>query len=146
MALSGRILRFDDVRGYGFIAPDGGGADVFVHANELNADKGTFKAGTPVEFEVMDGERGPKAFSVRLLDRPKGNGSYADDLDAPFDLPDRDWSGDDDSLCDVLTPGELNRELTELFLSSVPELTGAQIIKLRESILTVAKKHGWVED
>ncbi|MDX6744778.1 cold shock domain-containing protein [Actinocorallia sp. A-T 12471] len=146
MALSGRILRFDDVRGYGFIAPDGGGADVFVHANELNADKGTFKAGTPVEFEVMDGERGPKAFSVRLLDRPKGNGSYAHDIEGPFDLPDRDWSSDDDSLCDVLTPGELNRELTELFLSSVPELTGAQIVKLRESILTVAKKHGWVED
>ena len=39
MMLTGKVIRFDDVRGYGFIAPDGGGEDVFVHANVLGDDK-----------------------------------------------------------------------------------------------------------
>ena len=72
---TGRILRFDDLRGYGFIVPDGGGEDVFVHANELLDDKSTFTPGTVVEFEVTEGERGLKAFAVRPVEaRPAGNG------------------------------------------------------------------------
>ncbi|WP_345034392.1 cold shock domain-containing protein [Kutzneria kofuensis] len=40
---TGRVLRFDDVRGFGFIAPDSGSEDVFVHANDLSEDKSVFK-------------------------------------------------------------------------------------------------------
>lgn len=54
MALTGKVLRFDDTRGYGFIVPDGGGEDVFVHANELLDEKVSYGAGTPVEFEVTE--------------------------------------------------------------------------------------------
>lgn len=59
--LTGKVVRFDEVRGYGFIAPDGGGEDVFVHANVLGDDKYVFGPGLRVEFEVSDGDRGPKA-------------------------------------------------------------------------------------
>ena len=36
--LTGKVVHFDDMRGYGFIAPDKGGEDVFVHANVLADD------------------------------------------------------------------------------------------------------------
>jgi cold shock CspA family protein len=65
--LTGKVIRFDEVRGYGFIAPDGGGEDVFVHANVLGDDKYVFGPGLRVEFEVTDGDRGPKAYAVQLL-------------------------------------------------------------------------------
>ena len=65
--LTGKVIRFDEVRGYGFIAPDGGGEDVFVHANVLGDDKYVFGPGLRVEFEAADGDRGPKAYLVNLL-------------------------------------------------------------------------------
>src|ERR1700733_13431711 len=65
--LTGKVIRFDEVRGYGFIAPDGGGEDVFVHANVLGDDKYVFGPGLRVEFEATDGDCGPKAYLVHLL-------------------------------------------------------------------------------
>jgi cold shock protein len=65
--LTGKVIRFDEVRGYGFIAPDGGGEDIFVHANVLGDDKYVFGPGLRVEFEATDGDRGPKAYAVHLL-------------------------------------------------------------------------------
>src|SRR5690349_24044937 len=64
----GRILRFDEVRGYGFIAPSGGGEDVFVHANDFGSQRDLVHPGTRVEYEVEEGERGLKVSTVRILD------------------------------------------------------------------------------
>ncbi|MFA1545902.1 cold-shock protein [Actinomadura chokoriensis] len=135
----GRIARFDEVRGYGFITPDEGGPDVFVHVNDLNDDKSLITTGTSVEYELIDGERGLKAFDVSVIgDRgvPAGTGSGTG----------RVSPSDDDVLCDVLTTSELRIELTELILDTVPELTGAHLVKLREGLLAFARKHGWSED
>ncbi|MEV7010015.1 cold shock domain-containing protein [Streptosporangium sp. NPDC051022] len=141
MAFSGRILRFDDVRGYGFIVPDkGGGPDIFVHTNELLDDKAAFTAGTPVEYEVMEGDRGLKAFNVRVAgERPRS----PEPLQRPAAA---EGSHDDEEMCDVLHSVELSQELTELFLKSVPDLTGAQIVRLRESLLGLSRRHGWLID
>ncbi len=133
----GRIARFDEVRGYGFITPDEGGPDVFVHVNDLNDDKSLITTGTSVEYELIDGERGLKAFDVSVIG----------DRSVPSVAgPGRASTADDEGLCDVLTETELRIELTELILETVPELTGAHLIKLREGLLTFARKHGWSED
>src|SRR5215468_6950013 len=63
----GKIVRFDRGRGYGFIAPDHGGEDVFVHAKDLDG-LSEVPTGTRVKFSVADGERGLKAYGVRLID------------------------------------------------------------------------------
>ena len=140
MAETGKILRFDEMRGYGFIVPDAGGEDVFVHANDLLDEKSRFTPGTAVEFEVTQGERGLKAYAVRVrgADRP----SAGPDTDrAVFDAR----SDEDDGLCDVLSEREFTRELTELLIRETPELTGAQITQLRRSMVTFARRYGWVE-
>lgn len=65
---TGRVSHYDDGRGFGFIVPDDGGADVFVHASYLvNAD--ALKKEQRVSFEtVMDDRRGkPRADKVRVL-------------------------------------------------------------------------------
>src|SRR5438309_11734857 len=64
--LTGKVVRFDDMRGYGFIAPDKGGEDVFMHANALVDDKLLFVPGLPVEFEATEGDRGLKAYAVHV--------------------------------------------------------------------------------
>src|SRR4051794_14003130 len=66
----GIVVRFDDAKGYGFIAPDDGGDDVFVHANELSGRGTSVACGTRVEFGVLDGGRGLKAYDVRVLEGP----------------------------------------------------------------------------
>jgi cold shock CspA family protein len=128
--ISGKVLRFDDVRGYGFIAPDDGGEDVFMHANDLRDEKFLFTPGTAVEFDVVEGDRGLKASSVKILDRS----------------PARSAAGQDDEvMCDVLSPRELMQELTEALLESAPTLTAAQIVQVRQRIAKLAHAHGWIE-
>jgi cold shock protein len=65
---TGRILQYDIVRRFGFIIPDGGGPDVFVHANYLvNAD--ALRKDQRVSFEVVNDDRSgkPRADKVRVL-------------------------------------------------------------------------------
>jgi cold shock protein len=64
----GIVVGFKDDQGYGFIRPDGGGGDVFVHARNIaNADK--LNQGQRVSFEIiMDEQRGKqRADKVRVL-------------------------------------------------------------------------------
>jgi cold shock protein len=61
----GVVKWFSESRGYGFITPDGGGKDVFVHSTGI---KGTgyqnLKEGQRVEFEIIQGSKGPQAGNV----------------------------------------------------------------------------------
>jgi CspA family cold shock protein len=62
----GTVKWFNAEKGYGFIAQDGGGPDVFVHYSAI-ASEGyrSLDEGQRVEFEVTQGQKGPQADSVR---------------------------------------------------------------------------------
>lgn len=66
MAL-GKVKWFNDQKGYGFITPDEGGKDLFVHHTEIQSEGfRTLKEGQPVEYEAVQDGKGPKATKVRL--------------------------------------------------------------------------------
>jgi CspA family cold shock protein len=59
---------FNSEKGYGFIAREGGGADVFVHFSAIEgAGFRTLEEGQTVEFEVGPGKKGDEAKNVRVV-------------------------------------------------------------------------------
>jgi CspA family cold shock protein len=71
---SGTVKWFNDSKGYGFIEPDGGGKDVFVHFSQI-AGEGfkTLREGAKVEFETREGAKGPEATNVQIITVGGGN-------------------------------------------------------------------------
>ncbi|WP_205461806.1 cold-shock protein [Mangrovibacterium lignilyticum] len=62
--MTGVVKFFNDSKGFGFITPDGGGKDVFVHANGL---KDQINEGDKVSFDVEEGRKGPNAVNVIVV-------------------------------------------------------------------------------
>ena len=63
----GTVKWFNMEKGFGFIAPDGGGPDVFVHySNITGSGYRTLEDGQRVEFEITQGQKGPEATNVRI--------------------------------------------------------------------------------
>ncbi len=63
----GTVKFFNTTKGFGFIAPEGGGKDVFVHATAVEAAKiPALKEGQRVQFDVQPDARGSKAVNLRL--------------------------------------------------------------------------------
>jgi CspA family cold shock protein len=64
---TGVVKWFSAEKGYGFITPDDGSADVFVHFSAIQADGyKTLDEGQKVEFEVTAGQKGPQAANVTI--------------------------------------------------------------------------------
>jgi cold shock CspA family protein len=138
------VLRFDEIRGYGFIAPEDGGDDVFMHANDFRDDETLFRSGAVVEFELEDGDRGPKASNIRVVERTSGAPTSAG-VNADAGRRAQPVGDQDDGLCDVLTSREFRYEVTDVLIESAPALTAAQISAVRERLAGFAKSHGWIE-
>lgn len=65
---NGTVKWFNAEKGYGFIADDDGGNDVFVHFSAIQADGfKTLEEGQAVEFDVVEGPRGEQAANVVRL-------------------------------------------------------------------------------
>jgi CspA family cold shock protein len=64
---TGKVKWYDAEKGFGFLAKDEGG-DVYVRSDALPSGTTTLKAGTRVEFGLVQGRKGDQALQVRLLD------------------------------------------------------------------------------
>jgi CspA family cold shock protein len=62
---TGTVKFFNGDKGYGFIAPDDGSKDVFVHYSNVS-DSVNLDEGMKVTFEIGEGRKGPEATDVRL--------------------------------------------------------------------------------
>ncbi len=62
---TGVVKFFNDEKGFGFITPDEGGKDLFVHVSGI--ENGTLNENDKVEFEVGEGQKGPCAVQVRKV-------------------------------------------------------------------------------
>jgi cold shock protein len=64
---TGKVKWYDAEKGFGFLSKDDGG-DVYVRSDALPSGTTTLKAGTRVEFGLVQGRKGDQALQVRLLD------------------------------------------------------------------------------
>lgn len=68
MAIKGTVKWFSNEKGYGFITPEGGGKDVFVHHSTIQGDGyKSLDEGQQVEFDVTQGPKGEQAANVKKL-------------------------------------------------------------------------------
>lgn len=81
----GTVKWFNDAKGFGFIEPEGGGADVFAHFSAIQMDGfRTLKQGSRVSFDLVQGPKGQLAQNIRSVDAAavrsagtSGNDSFA---------------------------------------------------------------------
>lgn len=67
---TGKVKWFDDAKGYGFIAQDGGGEDVFVHFSAIQGGKGrkSLSEGQAVKFDTQPGKKGLQAANLTTVE------------------------------------------------------------------------------
>jgi len=65
---TGTVKWFNEAKGYGFITPEGGGKDLFVHFSAIAGDGfKTLAEGSTVEYDAAEGAKGPEARNVQLV-------------------------------------------------------------------------------
>jgi cold shock protein len=65
----GTVKFFNNTKGFGFITPDDGGSDLFVHFSEIQATGfKTLADGQRVSFEKKDGQKGAQAVNVQIIE------------------------------------------------------------------------------
>lgn len=66
----GKIKWFSNAKGFGFIVPNSGGSDVFAHFSQIQMEGyKTLKTGQEVTYILVDGEKGPQAQNIQLLQK-----------------------------------------------------------------------------
>jgi cold shock CspA family protein len=128
----GRVIRFDEARGYGFITRMEGGADVFFHANDVLTNERELPPGTEVSFEIFASDRGLRARSVKVI----GDGETSARLAAS-----QRCSG---------TPGaplaerQYLGEIRAAISAEIADLAPEQASSLARRLVDVARRQGWL--
>ena len=156
VSVSGKIVHFDPNKGFGFLAPDAGGSDVFLHINDIDIDEHSLKPGAAVEFDIEETDRGSKAINLVVTgaapagsapERPRRSEGGRDG-----GRPDRKHDSRDDRRkprhndAVTLDAGTFSEEITELLLDASGTLTAAQILAIRQRVTDFAIARGWVFD
>jgi CspA family cold shock protein len=79
---AGTVKWFNDAKGFGFIEPEGGGADVFAHFSAVQMDGfKTLKQGSRVSYELVQGPKGDLAQNIRWLETEADTGVHRETAD-----------------------------------------------------------------
>ncbi|MEV6769537.1 cold shock domain-containing protein [Nocardia sp. NPDC051030] len=130
----GKLVSFDSSRGFGFIRPEDGGPDVFVHVNDIGLDEDELRQGRVFEFDVTEGDRGPKAINLALV------------AGQPAPVRHKTTKDRERGAGGQLTATEHKRLITELLLDASPALTAGEILTIRDRLTAFADQHGWIEN
>lgn len=150
MAVSGKVVHYDPNRGFGFLAPEEGGADVFLHINDINIDEDSLRPGAKVSFDIEETDRGSKAVNVEVTEEAPADDSAGGSR--PHRRDDHHGRGHrHDERGGRRQRGGLDaaafaEELTELLLDADDDLTARQIVAIRQRITDFAVGRGWVLD
>ena len=89
----GKVKWFNNAKGYGFILPEDGGEDLFVHYSAIEMDGyKTLKAGQSVEFDIVEGPKGLHAVNIHNSGSEEGDDSLGVSVDLPSDADASDES------------------------------------------------------
>ncbi|WP_055475468.1 cold-shock protein [Gordonia sp. HS-NH1] len=161
MSVSGKVVHYDANRGFGFLAPESGGADVFLHINDIDIDENSLKPGAKVSFDVEETDRGSKAVNVAVTEAAPADEAgarahrredhHGRDRGERGDRGDRGRHDDRGSRRPRAGGGSLDaaaftEELTELLLDADGALTARQIVAIRQRVTDFAVARGWVLD
>lgn len=136
---SGRIIQFNNTKGYGFISSDDGGDDVFLHCAELPDNGLGARVGTRVEFNILSGQRGLKACDVKVLE------PSAVVAATPHGVAPHESGPNDDELSEVINASEYAREITDTLIDVAATVTAAQIVEIRTRLVNAAYGRGWLD-
>ncbi|MGW6626196.1 cold-shock protein [Nocardia sp. NPDC055002] len=136
MSSIGKVLRFDEEKGYGFIVSDSDEEHVFFHVNEARIEESVIRPGMRVIFDARNGDRGKYAVNVEGTKTDAGNAGEPLAADIPGGLDSGERSR--------LTREELLDEFTELIITAAPEVSGREIANIRQGFVALAAKYGWV--
>lgn len=119
---TGKVVKYSKDRGFGFVTPDSGGQDVFVHIADLTVpgDARKLRPGQPVTFCREEGDRGPKAVEVEV-----GKITQAED----------------DGMADLLSAEEFHAESNLIIDRAFRKAR----VEIREELAGLCRGHGWVD-
>jgi CspA family cold shock protein len=119
---TGRVKWFNNAKGYGFILPDEGDEDLFVHYSSILMDGyKTLKAGQLVTYEILKGPKGSHAIDIHALDEADDSEESADGSQESADGSQESADGSEESADDADSASESEESVSEVSPEFVSE-------------------------